>query len=134
MAPLIAIERQRARRQVLEFNAGSNKKVLKPRIHISGNNNNLSLWADKSDKDTDSNGLKTVNSVLKDGSDLLGAPGRLANSIQQNWFVYLILIAVILVCILLLYCIIRYHCSKKASCLKKQTRSSKSRTDSALLL
>ncbi|CAF5123297.1 unnamed protein product, partial [Rotaria sp. Silwood1] len=69
---------------LIELNAGTNTKVIKPSITIKGTHNNLSIWPDGSDSDGNSNGLKTVNTILKDGSDLLGTPARLLNSIGQN--------------------------------------------------
>jgi hypothetical protein len=114
MSPL-----DRIRRQLMDFNIASNKKVLVPNIQVHGNNNKLSLSPDKSDPDVHSEGLKTVNTILRDGSDMLGAPSRWMKDMQQNWLTYIIASAVILFCILFFYCIIRYRCS----------RSQKSRSD-----
>lgn len=102
---------KQVRRQLIELNIATNKKVIKPYMKVKGNNNNLFFSPDGSSLDLNSNGLKTANTILKDGSDLIGAPARLINNIQQNLIVYLILIAFILLFILILYCIIRYHCS-----------------------
>jgi hypothetical protein len=96
---------ERIRRQLIDLNVASNKKVVQSHVKAKGSNNNLSLWPDKSDLDAKSDGLKTVNTVLKDGNDLLGAPSRLVNSIQQNWLISIICITIILVCILVLYCV-----------------------------
>ncbi|CAF0795498.1 unnamed protein product [Adineta ricciae] len=79
-----------------------------PHTYADGNNNEMFVTMNDADLDTESNGLKTVNSVLKDGSDLLGAPARFINNIQKDW-----LTTVILICILCLYCIIQHHCSNK---------------------
>ena len=122
-------QHQRLRRQAIELSLGSNKKVIKPRITINGNNNNdLSIWPDGSDRDVGSDGLKTANTILKDGRDLLGAPSRLLNSLQQNLVVSLVVIAVILVCVLIFYCLIQYHCSRGRKIFKKLPRSDKSAT------
>jgi hypothetical protein len=121
----ITEQQQRIRRQAIEFNVGTNKKVIKPYMKVEGNNNYLALGSDGSDSDMESDGLKTANTILKDGSDLIGAPSRFLNSMQQNWLLYLVLMAVILVCILILYFIIKSQCSSvgkffgRISCIKK---------------
>lgn len=104
-------QKQRGPRQAIEFNIATNKKVLNPYIPVAGNNNYLVLRFDVPDSDLKSNGLNTANTLLKDGSDLIGAPSRFLNSIQQNWLLTLVLIAVILVCVLILYCIIKSQCT-----------------------
>ena len=113
------------RRQLIDLNVASNKRVFNPSLKVKGNNNNVSLWPDRSDLDIKSDGLKTVNTVLQDGSDLLGTPARWLKDMQQNWLIYMVVIAIILVCVLFLYFIIRCHClrgrksSTKTSCIAK---------------
>lgn len=104
---------KRVKRQLFEFNIASNKKVVKPTIRGNGNTNNFYLLPNGADSDVKSDGLKTVNTLLKDGSDLIGAPSRFLNNIQQNWISSLFFISIILVSLLLLFCIIRYYCYYK---------------------
>jgi hypothetical protein len=118
-------QHKRVRRQLIEWNAGTNKKVIKQSLKVKGNNINVSLWPDAADLDVKSDGLKTVNTVLKDGSDLLGAPSRFLNNIQQHWIISLVLISIILVSLLLLYCIIRYHCFGKRKLSIKKSKIKK---------
>jgi hypothetical protein len=115
-------QHKRVRRQLIEWNMGTNKKVIKPSFRANGNNNNMYLLPDGADLDVKADGLKTVNTVLKDGSDLLGAPSRFLNNIQQHWIISLVLISIILVSLLLLFCIIRYYCCGK---LKLPTKKEK---------
>jgi hypothetical protein len=91
----------------------SNKKYVHSSLSVRGNNNNVLQWLNGSDSDLNSEGLKTANTILRDGSDLLGAPSRWVKDMQQNWFAYILITAIILICILFLYCIIRYHCSRQ---------------------
>lgn len=109
-------QHQRIRRQLIKVSFGSNERVVHPPvIKTKGNQNqnNISIWPDKTDPESDSNGLKIMNSFLKDGSDLIGAPSRLINKIQEYWLISLVCITIILVCILLLYCIIRAQCASQ---------------------
>jgi hypothetical protein len=115
-------QHKRVRRQLVQLNIGTNTKVVKPSFKSNGNNNNLYIWSDKADLDVKSDGLKTFNTVLKDGSDLLGAPSRFLNNIQQHWIISLVLISIILVSLLLLIGIIRYYCCGK---LKLPTKKEK---------
>ena len=117
---------QRVRRQFIEMNAGTNKKVIKPNMRVQGNNNHLSVWPDGSDRNVESDGLDVANTILKDGSDLLGAPSRFLNTVQQNWLVSLVLIAIILVCILILYFIIKSQCSSGGKLCAKKKRVARS--------
>lgn len=107
----ILSQHKQVRRQLFDLTIASNKKVFKPNVKINGNNNQVSLLHNDSNADATSNGLQIANTMFKDFSDLIGSPARLINSIQQNWLVFFIFIAIILVLILILYCIIRYHCS-----------------------
>ena len=103
----------RTRRQFIELNFASNKQNIKPYLKVKGNNNNVVQSFNGSDPDVTSDGLKTANKIFRDGSDLLGAPSRWFNDMQQNWFGYIVVTAIILICVLFLYCIIRDHCSRQ---------------------
>jgi hypothetical protein len=105
---------RRILRQLIDFSVASNKKIIHsaPNIQVHGNNNHLPHSPERSDPDVNSEGLKTVNTILRDGSDMLGAPSRWLKDMQHNWLTYIIATAVILFCVLFFYCMIRYRWSR----------------------
>lgn len=119
---------KQVRRQLIDLNIGTNKKIIQPYTRVDGNNNKVFLPLGESSAELNSDGLKSVNTILKDGTDLIGAPARLINSIQQNWLIFLILIVIILLFILIFYCIIRYHCSSIGKIFTKRSSVGKSAT------
>lgn len=122
---LQAILRQfnREKRQIIEINAASNKRVYQSsfNVNVNGSNNILRFWQEGEGFDQKSNGLETVNSVFKSSSDLFGAPSRFLNKIENNWTTSLVLISIILVSSLLLFCMCRYN-----NCCGKRNRATNS--------
>ncbi len=106
--------RSRIVRQLLDFNIASSKTVDSGQISIKGNDNNFTyVHGKRNDDKNESNGLKMANSIMQDGADLLGTPVRWLKDMQQNWLIYVVCAAIILVCSVVLYCAIRSRCSPR---------------------
>jgi hypothetical protein len=56
--------------------------------------------------------VATAGKVIENGSDIIAAPVNWLKSIQKNWVIYLVLVAIIMVCILFLYCSICYYVNR----------------------
>src|SRR5437868_6883530 len=56
---------------------------------------------------------KTASKVIASGGDILSVPGAWLKDMQQNWFTYMILVAIILSCMVFLYCTVCYYCNRK---------------------
>ena len=111
---LFAGVRSRIARQLIDFNIASSKTMDKSKISIHGNENNFTYFHGKRNEDQNaSNGLKVANSIMQDGADLLGTPVRWLKDMQQNWLVYVVCAAIILVCSVVVYCAVRSHCSRR---------------------
>ena len=111
---LFAGVRSRIARQLIDFNIASSKTMDKSKISIHGNENNFTYFHGKRNEDQNaSNGLKMGNSIMQDGADLLGTPVRWLKDMQQNWLVYVVCVAIILVCSIVVYCAVLSHCSRR---------------------
>ena len=56
---------------------------------------------------------KTASKLIESGGDILTAPAVWLKNIQANWSLYIIVVAIILLCIVFLYCTVRYHLNQK---------------------
>jgi hypothetical protein len=111
---MFADVRNRITQQLIDLNIASSKTVDKGNIAIKGNGNNFtSMNGRRDDEKGESNGLKVANSIMQDGADLLGTPVRWMKDMQQNWPIYIICAAIILVCITILYCVVCGYCSRR---------------------
>ena len=57
-------------------------------------------------------GIKTAGNVIESGGHILAAPGNWIKSMQKNWLVYVVLAAIIMVCIVFLYCSVCYYVNR----------------------
>ncbi|CAF1166054.1 unnamed protein product [Rotaria sordida] len=56
---------------------------------------------------------KTAGKIIESGGDVITAPALWLKDMQKNWLTYMILAAIILVCIVFLYCTVSYYISRK---------------------
>ncbi|CAF1131173.1 unnamed protein product [Adineta ricciae] len=56
---------------------------------------------------------KTASKVITSARDLLSAPGTWLKDMQQNWFSYMVVIAIIFGSAALLYCALSIYCHRK---------------------
>ncbi|CAF1667134.1 unnamed protein product [Adineta ricciae] len=58
---------------------------------------------------------KTASKIIESGGDLLTAPVVWLKDMQQNWIMYMVVLAVILGSIAFLYCAFLFYCNRKTN-------------------
>ena len=53
--------------------------------------------------------IRAAGNIIESGSDILTAPARWLKDMQNNWFGYMIILAIILSTVTFLYCAVRSH-------------------------
>ena len=53
--------------------------------------------------------IRAVGNVIESGSDVVTAPGRWLKDMQNNWFGYMVILAIILSTAAFLYCVVRFY-------------------------
>jgi hypothetical protein len=64
-------------------------------------------------------GIRAVGNVIESGSEVLTAPARWLKDIQNNWFGYMIVLAIILSTVTFLYCVVRFHLLRRRNSTSK---------------
>ena len=59
--------------------------------------------------------VATAGKIIESGGDIITAPAAWLKSMQRNWLIYLVLIAIIMVCAVFLYCSICYYVNRHAN-------------------
>ena len=59
--------------------------------------------------------FKTVSKVLASGGDIITAPVVWFKDMLSNWHIYMITIAIILLCLLVAYCSVNHYLTRKGS-------------------
>ena len=84
----------------------------------NGSYNNINLGDSTISKMSDkrvNTAFKAAGKIVESGADLISAPVTWLKDMQQNWLVYMILIAIILITTAFLYCAVRSFFSTKRS-------------------
>ena len=56
---------------------------------------------------------KSASKLIEGGADIITAPAVWLKDIQQNWLTYMIVAAVIMLCIAFFYCAVCSYCNRK---------------------
>jgi hypothetical protein len=64
-------------------------------------------------------GIRAVGNVIESGSEVLTAPARWLKDMQNNWFGYMIVLAIILSTVAFFYCVVRFHLLRRRNSTSK---------------
>jgi hypothetical protein len=97
----------------MSFKIGSVETNYQPNFDKGSSHNHIYLGDSAIPKSPDTavqKAFDTAGKVIESTGDLLTAPGRWLKDMQQNWFGYMILLAIILSAVTFLYCMLRLYC------------------------
>lgn len=104
---------KRVKRQLVQLNYATKRKIIGACIHVSGDNNHLFIGDDEFFSSTKSDGSNAISTSCEDENQLLDESSEFVNNIQLHWTSFIPLICIVLVTSLLLIYLIRRYSYKK---------------------
>ena len=107
----------------MSLKIGSVENSYQPNFDKGSSHNHIYLGDSAIPKPADTavqKAFDTAGKVIESTGDLLTAPGRWLKDMQQNWFGYMIIVAIILSSITFLYWMLRLYCYRSRNKLSKK--------------
>jgi hypothetical protein len=60
-------------------------------------------------------GFNTAGNIIESGGHILATPGNWIKAVQKNWFTYVVVATIILICIVFLYCSLCYYMNRRTT-------------------
>jgi hypothetical protein len=60
-------------------------------------------------------GMKKVDKIIEDSGELINTPVKWMKDMQRTWFIYIICLAIIFLCLLFFYCVCKVHFLRRCS-------------------
>lgn len=104
----------------MSLRVGSSEKVFKMNVKGNGQGINMNI-GDLALKPLNDTAIQQVikstgmaaSKVIQSGGDIISAPAVWLKDIQQNWFGYMVLVAIIMISIVFLYCTVCFCVNHK---------------------
>jgi hypothetical protein len=60
-------------------------------------------------------GMKKVDKIIVDSGELINTPVKWMKDMQRTWFIYIICLAIVCLCLLFFYCVCKVYFSRRCS-------------------